>query len=154
MQRVGRKNIPTFRFVLTDSKNSAKSGRFLEILGFHNPVSKKSEIAEDRVKYWFSKGAQASDSVHNYLVGRKIIQGSKRNVISKRITGEKSKQVADNLPPTTEKASTEGSEGQSNETEKSSLPGPEEEGKKADVSPIEAPPQDEAKKEEKTEVNA
>ena len=33
LQRIGRKNDPSFRVVLTDSKNSTKSGKFLEILG-------------------------------------------------------------------------------------------------------------------------
>ncbi|MBY0376838.1 30S ribosomal protein S16, partial [Patescibacteria group bacterium] len=37
LQRIGRKNDPAFRVVLTDSKNSTKSGRFLEILGTYNP---------------------------------------------------------------------------------------------------------------------
>jgi ribosomal protein S16 len=37
LQRIGRKNDPAFRAVLTDSKNSTKSGKFLEIVGTYNP---------------------------------------------------------------------------------------------------------------------
>jgi small subunit ribosomal protein S16 len=85
LQRVGRKHEPVFRLVLTDSKNGPKSGKFLEILG--NMDMRRSEKAEfkiDRVKYWMSKGAQLSDTVHNLLVGRKDIEGKKINVLPKK----------------------------------------------------------------------
>ena len=36
LQRVGRKNEPVFRVVLTDSKNGPKSGKFLEVLGSYD----------------------------------------------------------------------------------------------------------------------
>jgi len=84
LQRVGRKNDPAFRVVLTDSKNSTKSGRFKEILGSYNV--KKGEILfkGDRISYWISKGAQVSDTVHNFLVHQKLIPGKKKNVLSKK----------------------------------------------------------------------
>lgn len=82
LQRVGRKNIPTFRVVLTDSKNSTKSGRFLEVLGSFDPRDDKSKIIKaDRVKYWISKGAQLSGTLHNFLVHTKVIEGKKINVL-------------------------------------------------------------------------
>ncbi|MDO8482445.1 MAG: 30S ribosomal protein S16 [bacterium] len=82
LQRVGRKNIPTFRVVLTDSKNSTKSGRFLEVLGSFDPRDDKSKIIKaDRVKYWISKGAQLSGTLHNFLIHTKVIEGKKINVL-------------------------------------------------------------------------
>jgi small subunit ribosomal protein S16 len=85
LQRVGRKNIPVFRVLVTDSQNSTKSGKFLEILGTYDPVSNKKEVNADRVKYWISKGAQTTGTVHNFLVSKKIIEGKKINVLpSKR----------------------------------------------------------------------
>ena|SRR3989344_4293512 len=88
LQRIGRKNDPAFRVVLTDSKNSTKSGRFLEILGTYNPKEKdkKNRISfvNDRVKHWLSKGAQSSDTVHNFLVQNKVIEGKKVNVLPKK----------------------------------------------------------------------
>ena len=84
LQRVGRKNVPTFRVVVTDSKNSTKSGRSLEVIGTYNPVSDVKEIEADRVKYWMSHGAQLSDTVHNWLVGKKIIAGKKVNALPKK----------------------------------------------------------------------
>ena len=88
LQRVGRKNDPAFRAVLTDSKNSTKSGRFLEILGTYNPKSKEGakevNFKADRIKHWISKGAQLSDTVHNFLVSEKVIEGKKINVLPKK----------------------------------------------------------------------
>lgn len=79
---MGRKNIPTFRVVLTDSKNSTKSGRFLEVLGSFDPRDDKSKIIKaDRVKYWISKGAQLSGTLHNFLIHTKVIEGKKINVL-------------------------------------------------------------------------
>lgn len=102
LQRVGRKNIPTFRVVLTDSKNSTKSGRFLEVLGSFDPRDDKSKIVKaDRVKYWISKGAQLSGTLHNFLVHTKVIEGKKINVLPKKrpIVKEETKQpTTDNKP--------------------------------------------------------
>ena len=85
LQRVGRKHEPVFRLVLTDSKNSTKSGRLLEILG--NYDSRRGEniaIKTDRVTYWLSKGAQPTGTVHNIFVDKKLISGKKINVLPKK----------------------------------------------------------------------
>ena len=79
LQRVGRVNVATFRLLLTDSKNSTKSGKFLEILGMYDPVHNIKEVKADRVKYWMSQGAQLSDTVHNWLIDKKVIPGKKIN---------------------------------------------------------------------------
>jgi small subunit ribosomal protein S16 len=84
LQRVGRENIPVFRVVLTDSKNSTKSGRFLEILGMFDPVKNVKEMDSERIKYWISKGAKLTDTLHNHLVGKKIISGVKINKLPKK----------------------------------------------------------------------
>jgi small subunit ribosomal protein S16 len=85
LQRVGKKHEPVFRLVLTDSKNGPKSGKFQEILGnFDARRSEKAEFKLDRVKYWMSKGAQLSDTVHNLFVERKFIEGKKINVLPKK----------------------------------------------------------------------
>lgn len=84
LQRIGRKNDPAFRVVLTDSKNAAKSGKFKEILGSYNLKVGEVVFKADRIVYWMSKGAQVSDTVHNFLVHQKIIPGKKKNVLSKK----------------------------------------------------------------------
>src|SRR5271168_4744554 len=85
LQRTGRKHEPTFRLVLTDSKNSTKSGRFLEILGSHDPrFEKNTVIKADQVKHWMAHGAKATPTVHNLLITQKIITGKKINVLPKK----------------------------------------------------------------------
>jgi len=84
LQRVGRVNVPTFRVVVTDSKNSTKSGRSLEVIGTYDPVKNVKEIQADRVKHWMSHGAQLSDTVHNWLVHTKVISGKKVNALPKK----------------------------------------------------------------------
>lgn len=84
LQRIGRKNDSAFRVLLTDSKNSTKSGKFKEILGSYN--LKKGEVLfkQDRIAYWMSKGAQVSDTIHNFLISQKLIEDKKKNVLSKK----------------------------------------------------------------------
>lgn len=93
LQRTGRKNEAHFRVVLTDSKNSTKSGKFLEVLGFYNPHSGVFEVKADRVKHWMSMGVQVSDTVHNFLVTKKIIEAKKKNVLSKKSPTKKRKET-------------------------------------------------------------
>lgn len=104
LQRVGRKHEPSFRLVLTDSKNSTKSGRYLENLGNYDARrGERSEFKSDRITYWVSKGAQLSGTVHNLLIDKKVVSGKKVNVlplkkaIVKDVPAEKSApiQVAD-----------------------------------------------------------
>lgn len=85
LQRLGRRNEPTFRVVLTDSKNGPKSGKFIEILGSYDPRDKnETKINGERVKELMANGAQLSDTVFNFLVDQKIIEGKKVNVLPKK----------------------------------------------------------------------
>jgi small subunit ribosomal protein S16 len=93
LQRIGRKNDPSFRAVLTDSKNSTKSGKFLEILGTYNPKAGEKSLDADRIKYWMSQGAKCSDTMHNFLVHDKVITGKKINVLPKKKPTVKRKEL-------------------------------------------------------------
>ena len=84
LQRIGRKNEPTFRLVLTESKNSTKSGKSLEVLGSHDFRGGETLIKKERVLHWISMGAQVSDTAHNLLISHKIISAKKRNVLPKK----------------------------------------------------------------------
>lgn len=84
LQRVGRKNDPSFRVVLTDSRNSTKSGKFLEVLGSYDARQGKPQLEGEKIKAWMAKGAQISDTMNNLLIGAKIIEGKKINVLPKR----------------------------------------------------------------------
>ena len=93
LQRIGRKNDPSFRAVLTDSKNRTKSGKFLEILGTYNPKAGEKNLLTERIKYWMSQGAKCSDTMHNFLVHDKIIDGKKINVLPKKKPTQKKKEL-------------------------------------------------------------
>lgn len=84
LQRVGRKHETTFRVVLTDSKNSTKSGKFLEVLGSYDPRKTLESFDGERIKEWIGKGAKLSDTLHNLLISKKIIEGKKINVLPRK----------------------------------------------------------------------
>jgi small subunit ribosomal protein S16 len=77
LQRVGRKNDPSFRIVVTERTNATRSGKFLEIVGAYDVKKGGVELNADRIKYWLSKGAQATGTVHNMLVRAKVIDAKK-----------------------------------------------------------------------------
>jgi len=56
----------------------------LEVLGNYDPRKTNEQIKEDRVKFWISKGAQLSDTLHNMFIEKKIIEGKKVNALPKR----------------------------------------------------------------------
>jgi small subunit ribosomal protein S16 len=66
LTRGGANKRPFYHVVATDSRNR-RDGRFIERLGFYNPIAAQSEeglrIALDRVSYWQGVGAQMSPAV-------------------------------------------------------------------------------------------
>ncbi|MDD2753056.1 MAG: 30S ribosomal protein S16 [Candidatus Portnoybacteria bacterium] len=76
LTRIGKKNQPSFRVVLTEKTNPV-NGKFIEILGSYSPIEKAKQLKTERIQYWISKGAQMSDTVHNLFVNEKIITGAK-----------------------------------------------------------------------------
>lgn len=93
LQRIGRKNEAHYRVVLTDSKNSTKSGKFLEILGTFNPHGGKMTINKDRIAQWMKMGAKLTDTMHNHMIKEGVITGKKRNVLSKKSPTKKRKEA-------------------------------------------------------------
>ncbi len=89
LQRRGRKNDPSFRVVVVDSKKKPKTGNYLEMVGSYDPRVDRIEIKGDRVLHWLKNGAQASDTVHNLLVSQKIIDAKKINVLPKKTVAAK-----------------------------------------------------------------
>jgi len=66
LARGGAKKRPFFNIVATDSRNP-RDGRFIERVGFYNPVAAGAEpkfrIAADRLSYWTGVGARMSPTV-------------------------------------------------------------------------------------------
>ena len=68
LKRMGMKKETFYRVVVADSRN-ARDGRFIEEIGYFNPVSNPEalKINEERAKYWLGVGAQPSDTVRALL---------------------------------------------------------------------------------------
>lgn len=75
-QRVGRKNDPAFRVVVTE-KSSRPRTSGIEQVGSYHPKTKHILLKNERILYWLGKGAQASPTVHNLLVKQKVLEGKK-----------------------------------------------------------------------------
>lgn len=98
LQRVGRKNSPSYRVVVGEHTIGPKSGKFLETLGSYNPKTKMRTLSAERIQYWLSKGAQASGTVHNMLVSANVISGKKINVLPKK-SPPKKEETAESVAP-------------------------------------------------------
>ncbi|MDY6841642.1 MAG: 30S ribosomal protein S16 [Pseudomonadota bacterium] len=70
LARGGSKKRPFYHLTVTDSRKS-RDGRFIERVGFFNPVARGQEerlrVERDRVEFWLGQGAQASDRVAQLL---------------------------------------------------------------------------------------
>ena len=84
LQRIGKKNAPTYRIVVAEHTSGPKSGKYVEKVGTYNPKTKERSINKERALYWLSVGAQASGTVHNMLVSENIIKADKINVLPKK----------------------------------------------------------------------
>ena len=64
LTRMGAKKKPFYRIVAADAR-APRDGRFIEQLGYYNPMSENKDlkIKLDRVDHWLGTGAQASDTV-------------------------------------------------------------------------------------------
>jgi small subunit ribosomal protein S16 len=70
LARGGAKARPFFNVVATDSRNR-RDGRFIERLGFYNPIASEKEqglrLSLDRIEYWTGHGAQVSPTVQRLI---------------------------------------------------------------------------------------
>lgn len=84
LQRVGRKNDPSYRIVVVDKRTGPKSNKHVDYVGFYSPKVGEIKIDEDKAKHWLSKGVQPSDTIYNILISQKVIEGRKKNVLPKK----------------------------------------------------------------------
>ena len=68
LKRMGMKKEPFYRIVVSDSR-TPRDGRFVEEIGYYNPVTEPAVIKfdEERAKYWLGTGAQPTDTVRGLL---------------------------------------------------------------------------------------
>jgi len=83
MARAGTKKRPFYHIVAADSRYP-RDGRFIERLGYYNPLLPKDKeerlkLDLDKVKAWMVKGAQPSDRVMRFLDAAGVAKREKRN---------------------------------------------------------------------------
>lgn len=70
LKRMGRRHRPFYRISAMDSR-SQRDGRVIEELGFYDPIAKEADkqvkLNTERIRYWLSQGAQASETVGDIL---------------------------------------------------------------------------------------
>ncbi len=74
LRRMGAKKAPFYRVVVADSRYP-RDGRFIEEIGYFNPMTEPAEVKIDaeKAKKWISNGAQPTDTVKAILKKENII---------------------------------------------------------------------------------
>lgn len=99
MARAGTKKRPFYHIVAADSR-SPRDGRFIERLGFFNPLLPKDNAERlkldlDKAKAWIAKGAQPSDRVARFLDAAGVLKREKRNNPKRAIPRKQRKAMAE-----------------------------------------------------------
>ena len=74
LKRMGSNKKPFYRIVVADSR-SPRDGKFIEEIGYYNPVSqpKQVKINDEKAVKWLSNGAQPTDTVKTLLVNNGVM---------------------------------------------------------------------------------
>jgi len=99
LARGGNKKRPFYRIVAADSR-MPRDGRYIEKLGIYNPLLPKNseervKMNEERVQYWLSQGAQATDRVTRMLEASGVMEKKERNNPIKGKPGQKATERAE-----------------------------------------------------------
>ena len=111
LQRKGRKKRPFYRVVVADSR-STRDGRFIEKLGYYNPLTDPIELVinEERALNWLHNGAQPSDTAKSLLSKLGILQRFHEQKLANRIAqladAEEASKPAEEASKPAEEAST------------------------------------------------
>ncbi|MBQ8334367.1 MAG: 30S ribosomal protein S16 [Clostridia bacterium] len=75
LRRMGAKKAPFYRIIVADSR-SPRDGRFIEEVGYYNPMTTPVELKVDteKVEKWLNNGAQPTETVKSLLVKSGIIK--------------------------------------------------------------------------------
>ena len=95
MARAGTKKRPFYHIVVADSR-SPRDGRFIERLGYFNPLMPKDKTERlrfdlEKTKAWMAKGAQPSDRIMRFLDAAGILKRPKRNNPQKAVPRQERK---------------------------------------------------------------
>ena len=99
LARGGTKKRPHYSVVISDSR-SPRDGRFIEKIGFHNPLlpsdhPDRLKLDLEKAKAWIAKGAQPSDRVMRFLDAAGVMKREKRNNPEKAVPRKERKANAE-----------------------------------------------------------
>ena len=99
MARAGTKKRPVYHIVVADSR-APRDGRFIERLGFFNPLMPKEKTERlrfdiEKAQAWMKKGAQPSDRVMRFLDAAGVAKREKRNNPEKAVPRKERKAKAE-----------------------------------------------------------
>ncbi len=85
LKRMGAKKRPFYRLVAADSR-APRDGRFIEEIGYYNPISTPAEIKidEDKALAWLSNGAIPTDTVRDLLSREGIMKKFHESKMTKK----------------------------------------------------------------------
>ena len=157
LSRGGTKKRPVYKVVVADSR-FARDGRFIEKVGFFNPLLPKEKkervgLEAERIKYWLGQGAKPTTRVARILGENELIpmpaNGNNPNkAVPKK---ERNKKEEDGKEAPKEAAPAEAPKEEAPKAEAAPAEAPKEEAPKAEAAPAEAPKEEapaEAPKEE------
>jgi len=75
LKRMGAKKAPFYRVVVADAR-SPRDGRFIESIGYYNPVTNPADVKidEEKALKWMGNGAQPTDTVKNLFSKQGIMK--------------------------------------------------------------------------------
>ena len=108
LARAGTKKRPVYHIVIADSR-SPRDGRFIERLGYFNPLLPKEKTERlkldlEKVKAWLAKGALPTDRVLRFLDEAGVMKREKRNNPEKSIPRKQRKAMAEEAAKAAEEA--------------------------------------------------
>lgn len=101
MRRLGAKKKPFYRIVVADSR-SPRNGRFIEEIGYYNPVSepKQFRVDADKAKAWIANGAKPTDTVAFLFKKYEVLsgEGSVCSGVQASVNNEKVETIVEEEP--------------------------------------------------------
>ncbi|MBU0483161.1 MAG: 30S ribosomal protein S16 [Proteobacteria bacterium] len=74
LTRLGKKKKPFYRIVVQDSE-SARDGKFLEVVGSYDPMQEPAlvDIKQDKLQAWLDRGAKPTDTVRSLIAKNSVV---------------------------------------------------------------------------------
>jgi small subunit ribosomal protein S16 len=157
LSRGGTKKRPVYKVVVADSR-FARDGRFIEKVGFFNPLLPKDKkervgLEAERIKYWLGQGAQPTTRVARILGENELMpMPANGNNPKKAVPKKERKKEGEDSPAAAPKADAPAAEAPKEEAPKAeaapAAEAPKEEAPKAEAAPAAEAPKEEAPKAE------